>query len=298
MNAKQLKYSLLLLLTAMIWGSAFVAQSQAMDSVGPLTFNAARMLVGGVALLPVIRLLDAPRRRGGEAASPGSRRDLLIGGICCGAVLFVASAFQQTGIQYTSVGKAGFITALYIVMVPLAGVLFGRKIGAALWAGVALAVVGMYLLCMTGEAGVNRGDALCLACALFFTAHILVIDRFSPRVDGVRLSCIQFFMAGALSLIGMIAFEKPSWQGVLAAWLPILYAGVLSSSVGYTLQIIAQKNVNPTLASLLMSLESVFSALSGWVILGQGLSGRELAGCALMFAAIILAQLPGKAEKA
>jgi len=293
MNRKQLRYSLLLTLTAFIWGTAFVAQSQATGNVGPFTFNAARLLVGGAALLPCIRLMD--RFRGGGAA-PGSRRTLLTGGVCCGVVLFAASAFQQAGIQYTTVGKAGFITALYIVAVPLAGALFGRKTGAALWAGVALAVAGMYLLCISGESGVNRGDALCLAGALFFTAHILVIDRFSPLVDGVRMSAVQFFVGGALSLLAMLLFEKPDWHGVLAAWFPILYAGILSSAVGYTLQIIAQKQVNPTLASLVMSLESVFSALAGWVILGQRLSARELTGCALMFAAIVLAQIPKKAD--
>ena len=285
MDRKQLKYSLLLGLTALIWGTAFVAQSQATDTVGPFTFNAARLLVGGVVLLPCIRLLDGLRARGGEAANSG---------VCCGAVLFTASAFQQAGIAYTSVGKAGFITALYIVLVPLTGVLIGRRIGAALWAGVVLAVMGMYFLCMTGETGVNRGDVLCLACALFFTMHILVIDRFSPKVDGVRLSAIQFFVAGALSFIAMLIFEKPDWSSVLAAWFPICYAGVLSSAVGYTLQIIGQKNVNPTLASLIMSLESVFSALSGWIILGQTLTALEIMGCVLMFAAIILAQLPNK----
>ena len=294
MDRKQLKYSLLLGLTALIWGTAFVAQSQATDTVGPFTFNAARLLVGGVVLLPVIRLMDTLRKRGGERAAPGSKRDLLMGGLCCGVVLFTASAFQQAGIAYTSVGKAGFITALYIVLVPLTGVLIGRRIGAALWAGVVLAVMGMYFLCMTGETGVNRGDVLCLACALFFTMHILVIDRFSPKVDGVRLSAIQFFVAGALSFIAMLIFEKPDWSSVLAAWFPICYAGVLSSAVGYTLQIIGQKNVNPTLASLIMSLESVFSALSGWIILGQTLTALEIMGCVLMFAAIILAQLPNK----
>ena len=294
MEKTQLKYSLLLVLTALIWGTAFVAQSQATGDVGPFTFNAARMLVGCAALLPCIRLLDRLRARSGagEAAKTGSKATLLLGGACCGAVLFAASGFQQAGISYTSVGKAGFITALYIVLVPLAGLLLGRKTGAALWAGVALAVAGMYLLCMNGEAGVNKGDVLCLLCALFFTAHILVIDHFSPRVDGVRMSCIQFFVGGVLSLIAMLLFEKPDWPHVLAAWLPILYAGILSSGVAYTLQIVAQKNVNPTLASLIMSLESVFSALSGWLILGQTLTAREFAGCALMFAAIILAQLP------
>ena len=297
MNREQLRYSLLLVLTALIWGTAFVAQSQATDDVGPFTFNAARLLVGGVALLPCIRLLDGLRARRGEKAAGGSKKALITGGVCCGAVLFAASGFQQAGIAYTTVCKAGFITALYIVLVPLAGTLFGRRTGPALWAGVALAVAGMYLLCMTGEAGVNRGDLLCLACALFFTAHILVIDHFSPLVDGVRLSCVQFFVGGVLSLAAMLLFEKPDWPRVSAAWLPILYAGVLSSGVAYTLQIVAQKHVNPTLASLIMSLESVFSALSGWLILSQRLTGRELAGCALMFAAIILAQLPAKTAK-
>ncbi|MBO4883745.1 MAG: DMT family transporter [Clostridia bacterium] len=294
MDRKQLRYSLLLALTALIWGTAFVAQSQATDTVGPFTFNAARLLVGGVVLLPCIRLLDGLRARAGESAAPGSRKALLTGGACCGFVLFAASAFQQAGIGYTTVGKAGFITALYIVLVPLTGVLIGKKVGAALWAGVALAAVGMYLLCMTGETGVNKGDALCFVCALFFTAHILVIDHFSPYVDGVRLSAVQFFVGGGLSFLAMLLFEKPDWASVLAAWFPILYAGVLSSAVGYTLQIIAQKNVNPTLASLIMSLESVFSALSGWLLIGQTLTPVELAGCALMFVAIILAQLPKK----
>ena len=294
MDRKQLKYSLLLVLTALIWGTAFVAQSQATDDVGPFTFNAARLIVGGVVLLPCIRLLDGLRAKRGEAAATGSGKTLVIGGVCCGVVLFAASAFQQAGIGYTTVGKAGFITALYIVLVPLTGVLIGKKVGAALWLSVALAAAGMYLLCMTGETGVNRGDILCLVCALFFTGHILVIDHFSPHVDGVRLSAIQFFVGGGLSALAMLIVERPDWHSVLAAWFPILYAGVLSSAVGYTLQIIAQKNVNPTLASLIMSLESVFSALSGWLLIGQTLTLLELTGCALMFAAIILAQLPRK----
>ena len=185
------------------------------------------------------------------------------------------------------------------MLVPIIGLIFGRKTGAAVWISVALAVVGMYFLCMTGSLSLGRGEALCMLCALFFAVHITVIDHFSPDVDGVRMSCIQFFVCGGLSAVLMFLFEKPDIHKIVSAWLPILYTGVLSSGVAYTLQIVAQKNVNPTVASLLMSLESVFSALAGWAILGQGLSGRELFGCALLFAAIILAQLPiGKRKTA
>ena len=234
---------------------------------------------------------DAPREKGGKM--------LWLGGVCCGAALFLASTLQQVGILYTTAGKAGFITALYIVLVPILGLFFRHKTGAALWISVALAVVGMYFLCMTESLSLGRGEALCMLCAVFFAVHITIVDHFSPHVDGVRMSCIQFFVCGGLSAVLMFLFEKPDIHKIVAAWLPILYTGVLSSGVAYTLQIVAQKNVNPTVASLLMSLESVFSALAGWVILGQGLSGRELFGCALMFAAIILAQLPiGKKKTA
>ncbi len=297
MDSKQLKYTLLLALTALIWGIAFVAQSEGMKAVGPFTFNASRMLVGAVALAPVIRGMDAARARSGQRI-PVDKRALLLGGVCCGAALFVASSFQQSGMQYTTVGKSGFLTAMYIVLVPVLGVFLGRRTRWALWLSVALAVTGMYFLCISGETGVNRGDVLCLLCALFFACHIMVIDRFSPRMDGVRLSCVQFLVCALLSAVAMAIFEKPTWAGLRAACLPILYAGVMSSGVGYTLQIISQKHVNPTLASLVMSLESVFSALAGWALLGQSLSGRELFGCALMFTAIILAQLPLGRKKA
>ena len=298
-NRRQIIYSLLLLLTAIIWGIAFVTQSMATDSTGPFTFNTGRFFVGGAALLPCIRLIDRIRaRQGGESVPAGSRKTLLIGGTCCGVCLFIASSFQQTGIAYTTVGKAGFITAMYIVLVPLIGLFTGRRIGLWLWVSVALAAFGMYLLCITGDFTLGKGDALCMACALFFTGHILTIDHFSPMVDGVRMSCIQFFICGFLSFIAMLIFEKPDLSGILSAWFPILYAGVFSSAVGYTLQIVAQKNVSPTLASLLMSLESVFSALFGWLLLSQALSAQELAGCALMFAAIILSQVVANSPRA
>ena len=288
----KLKNSLLLLLTATIWGVAFVAQSAGMDYVGPYTFNCARNLIGGLVLLPVIRFLDRGRRENRESA-PENKRMLVIGGICCGLALCLASNFQQFGIQYTSVGKAGFITACYIVIVPILGLFFGKKCSPLIWGAVAMAVAGLYLLCMSGGSqGINKGDLLMLVCALLFSVHILVIDYFSPMADGVKLSCIQFFVAGALSGVCMLIFEKPQWSGLLAAWAPVLYAGVMSSGVAYTLQIVGQKGMNPTIASLILSLESSISVLAGWLILGQRLSAKEITGCVIMFGAIVLAQVP------
>ena len=287
----------ILFLTAFIWGTAFVAQSVGMDHIGPFTFNAARSLVGGVALIPVVLVFDrfkTPQRRQEEKAN---RKTLLLGGLSCGVALGVASSLQQVGIQYTTVGKAGFITALYIVIVPILGLFFRKKVGVKLWISVVIAILGLYLLCMSGSLKLELGDFLVLLCAFAFSVHIMVIDYFSPKVDGVQMSCIQFFVAGILSGVGMLVAEgAPDPHAVLISWMPILYAGVLSSGVAYTLQIIGQKGVNPTIASLVLSLESVISVLAGWVILGQSMSGREILGCVLMFAAIILAQLPDRAK--
>lgn len=290
MTKKTMRANLLLLLTATIWGTAFVAQSVGMDHVGPFTFICVRYWIGGVFLLPCIRLLDRLVGRP-AAAAPENRRTHLIGGVCCGAALFCASVLQQLGIQRTTVGKAGFLTALYILIVPLLGLLVGKRVSGRVWGCVAVAVVGMYLLCIKEGFAVATGDLLVMLCAVGFSIHILVIDRFSPRVDGVRMSCIQFFTAGALAIVPML-LEHPNMADLLAAAGPILYAGVLSSGVAYTLQVVAQKDTDPTVATLIMSLESVISMLAGWVLLGQALSGRELAGCALVFAAIIVAQLP------
>ena len=286
-------HSLILILTAMIWGAAFVAQSVGMDHLGPFTFNMARFLIGGLVLLPAIPLLDRLSRRTPDK-SPAARRTLLKGGVLCGLALGVAATAQQFGVKYTTVGKAGFITALYIVMVPLLGMLVGRKPAGRIWGSVVLAVAGLYLLCMEGSLRLGLGDLLVLGCSVLFAVHILIIDRFSPLVDGVRLSCIQFFVAAAVSAVGMLLFEQPSWSALTAAWAPVLYAGVLSSGVGYTLQVVGQKGMDPTVASLLLSLESVFSVLAGWVLLNQSMNLRELAGCALMFGGILLAQLPAK----
>lgn len=295
----RLKNASMLILTAFIWGTAFVAQSVGMDFLEPFTFNGVRSLIGGIVLLPCIFLIRRINARAGEPErEEGTRRDLIIGGILCGLLLFAASSLQQIGIVYTTAGKAGFITAFYIVIVPVLGVFLHKRIGWKVWTAVVMALAGLYFLCMTEKLTVGKGDLYIFLCALIFSVHILVIDHFSPRVDGVKMSCIQFFTCGIVSLIPMFVWETPRVDNLLAGWVPLLYAGVLSCGVAYTLQVVGQKNVNPAIASLLLSLESCFSVLAGWLILGERLSMREFAGCILMFAAIILAQLPeGKKEE-
>lgn len=288
----------MLVLTALIWGVAFVAQSVGMDYVKPFTFNAVRSIIGGIVLLPCIVFLDHWAVKNGEESrapkTKENKKTLLIGGVLCGIALCAASMMQQYGISYTTVGKAGFITAMYIVLVPVLGIFLKKRVGLRVGISVCIAVAGLYLLCMTDSFSIGKGDLLVLICAFLFSIHILLIDHFSPKVDGVRMSCIQFFTCGLLCCIGMFIWDAPQLSAILAAWKPILYAGVLSCGVAYTLQVVAQRNVDPTMASLILSLESVFSVLAGSVILHQVLSGREKLGCVLMFAAIILAQLPEK----
>lgn len=293
---KSLRSSAMLTLTALIWGVAFVAQSEGTNFVGGFTFNGCRFLIGGIVLIPCIFLL---RKVNGEqwaklsrAEQRRQRKTGIVGGICCGVVICLASSLQQFGIAYTTVGKAGFITALYIVIVPLLGLFLKKKVGANIWISVVIAAAGMYLLCITEGFSIGKGDFLVFLCAIGFSLHILVIDYFSPKADGVVISCVQFFTAGIISCVLMFLFEKPTWDAVLSAWAPVLYAGVMSCGVAYTLQVVAQKHVEPTVASLIMSLESVFSVLAGWVLLGQVLTVKELIGCALVFGAIVLAQIP------
>ena len=288
----RMKNNILLVLTALIWGCAFVAQSVGMDYVGPFSFNMARFLIGAIVLLPVIWFMDRQRKTGAEKGA--GQKTLIIGGICCGIALAVASTLQQWGILFTTVGKAGFITAMYIVIVPLLGIFIGKKVRSLIIGCVAIAVVGFYFLCMTESLRLGLGDFLVLLCAIAFSIHILVIDHFSPKVDGVKMSAIQFLTAAIISAVPTLLWEQPVFTEILQAWQPVLYAGVMSCGVAYTLQIIAQKNADPTVASLLLSLESVFSVLAGWVLLGQSLSIKELLGCGLIFCAIILAQLPEK----
>ncbi len=287
MHGKKLRANLLLVLTAFIWGMAFVAQSRGMENCGPFLFNGARSLLGGTVLLPVIAVLDKSKTNAEEKNWP------LLGGILCGLALFIASSLQQIGIIGSGAGKAGFITALYVVLVPVFRLFLGKKASGITWISVLVAIFGMYLLCMDGSSfSVKASDLLLLGCAAVFAVHIIVIDRFAPRVDCVRMACLQFYVTGVLSLITAFFVEEVQFGSILGAAIPILYTGVLSSGVAYTLQIVAQKDTDPTSAALICSLESVFALLGGWLLMGEGFSGRELLGCALTFGAIILSQLP------
>ncbi|MDD7027420.1 MAG: DMT family transporter [Lachnospiraceae bacterium] len=294
MKKSEVKSSLLLLLTAFIWGVAFVAQSMGLDYVEAMTFNGCRFLLGGTVLLPVIyfrkkrQLKQAPD----EGQKRKQRKITLVGGICCGLALCTASCLQQYGIQYTTVGKTGFITALYIVIVPILGIFLKKKISPLVWAGAVLAVAGFYFLCITQNSGINKGDILVFFCAVCFSFHIMIIDYFAPKADGVQLSCVQFYVSGIICMVAAFLLETPSMQEIMAGAIPILYAGIFSCGVAYTLQIVGQARVNPTVASMILSLESVISVLAGWVILQETLTGRQIVGCILVFGAVILAQLP------
>lgn len=285
----------MLLSAAMIWGASFVAQTVGMDYVGPFTFQAVRCFLASLVLLPVIALMD---KKGNDKkpVTAAAKKDQLIYGLLCGIVLFAACSLQQIGLQYVEAGKAGFITSLYIILVPIAGLLFGQKIKPWVLGSVLLALVGLYLLCAT-DMRIGKGELLVLACAVAYTAHILIIDKVSARLDGVRLSCMQFFVVAMISTAAMFLWEAPSVGSILLCWLPICYSGVLSAGVGFTFQIIGQAYTEPTVASLLMSLESVFSMLFGWLLLNQKLSATEIFGCSLVFLGVIIAQLPGKKSK-
>jgi len=296
MKSFNIKNTLILLLTATIWGIAFVAQSVGMEYVGPFTFTATRSIIGGLVLIPFIVLTKKNQNSSNNNANPNNKL-LILGGVCCGVFLCVASNFQQIGIKYTTVGRAGFITACYIIIVPIISFIFlKKKCDFKLWIAVIFSLIGLYLLCITDGLTVGKGDILVFICAIFFSLHILVIDYFSPKVDCVKMSCIQFFVCGILSAIPAFVTESIKLSQLINAWAPILYAGVLSSGIAYTLQIVGQKNMNPTIASLILSLESCISVIAGFLILNQTLSSREVFGCIFMFGAIILAQLPSKSN--
>ena len=295
--------NLLLLLTAMIWGTAFVGQRVGMDSIEPVTFNAARMwlaaaAIGLVAVLtgkksdsqdkkPVSGLTDT-RDKAQER-----RKNTIIGGICCGSFLTAASLFQQMGVVYTTAGKAGFITAMYMLLVPIINFVFFKKKNTWLvWTGVLVGVFGMYLLCITDGFSLTYGDTLVCICALLFSGHILCCDHFVQLGNPIRISAIQFATAAVISTIAAFLAEEPSWQKIASAAVPILYCGIVSGGIGYTLQMVAQRYTDPTIASLLMSLESVFAVIAGALLLGERMTARELAGCVIMFAAIVLVQIP------
>ena len=290
--------TVLLLCAALIWGTAFVAQSVGMEHVGPFTFNAVRSLVAAVAVgLAVLLMSHFGKRKGTyKPTTAEERRLLLVGGIVCGLALCLASNLQQIGLQYTSVGKAGFLTALYIIEVPITGLFLKKRVRLPVWIAVGIATVGMYLLCMNGSLLLSEGDLLVFLCSIAFTGHILSVDYFASRVDPIKLSALQFLVTGVISSVIALATEPIDLTGLALATAPILYAALFSSGIAYTLQIVGQKMVQPTLASLAMSLESVFSMLAGAVILGEFPSTREGLGAVLMFAAILLAQLPGRSN--
>lgn len=289
--SKNFKGSIILLVTAVIWGTSFVAQSEGMKYIQPFTYNAIRTIIGGLVLIPVIFFFKLTARRSPDYRAVDVKITAL-GGVCCGSALCIASSLQQFGIVYTTAGKSGFITALYVICVPLIELIFGRKQPAKIWLCVLLAIIGFYFLCITGDFSINFGDLLTLICAVFFACHIIVIDRFLEQgADGMVMACIQFLTAGCIMLICMFIFEQPRVDRIIEANFSILYAGIMSCGVAYTLQIIGQRYTEPTLATLLMSLESVFAVLSGWVILNEQLTAKEFSGCCLVFSAVIFAQV-------
>lgn len=299
----EVTHTLLLVLTAVIWGAAFVAQSVGAKYVGAFTFLSARSWIGFLFLIPVIFIRDRFVKNKnpetpGRPQTRTQRKMLLAGGVVCGLFLFLASASQQLGIAHTTTAKSGFITAMYVVIVPILSIFLGQKADPKIWFCVILGVTGLYLLCITGPLSLGRGDSLTLLCALLFSFQILAVTYYATRADAVRLAAMEFLVEAILSTVCMLLLEKPVWDDLLSAGPAILYAGIMSSGVAYTLQIVAQRGLNPTVASLAMCLESVFSALGGWLLLNQTLTGRELAGCLLMFSAIVISQIPGRTKKA
>ena len=287
---RKIRSTALLFLTAIIWGFAFVAQSEG-NVMGPFTFNGIRNLLGTLALIPFIRIFYGNLRLD---------RDTLIGGICCGLCLFAASNLQQYALLYTSPGKTGFITACYMILVPITGICFGKRLRLRIGIAVVFAALGLYLLCIPkgeGFTDINKGDMLALLCALCYTFHILCIDHFTVKAEGVKMACIQFFCCAVLTLLLAFIFEEPSLPAIRSGLLPLLYAGICSSGVAYSLQIMGQRDVEPSVASMILSLESCFSVIAGFLLLGTALSLRELLGCAVMFVGIIITQLPERKEE-
>jgi drug/metabolite transporter (DMT)-like permease len=321
-NFKTFKYDSLMLLTAVIWGFAFVAQRVGMEHVGPFTFNALRFALGALVLIPIIIMQPRNWSLRGNAATKQSHfppyvstgehkggpinsavrclhltaNPLLLGAFLSGLALFGGSTFQQIGIIYTTAGKAGFITGLYVILVPISGALWGQKIGLNTWLGALFVTLGLYLLTMTGLFSINLGDGLVLVCALFWTVHVHLIGYFSTRVDVIKLAFLQFAVCSLLSLVIALIIETNSLASILKAALPILYAGCLSVGIAYTLQVVAQRHVPPSHAAIILSLEAVFAGIGGWLILGEVLSFRGFLGCLLMLAGMVVSHLHRHAD--
>ena len=298
MDKKKLLGSLLLVLTAIIWGTAFVFQRTGMERIEPLTFNASRMTLAAVAIgITSLFFKDSPSSPSAEQKK-AYRKNTIFGGILCGLFLSAGSIFQQIGLVYTTAGKAGFITALYMLIVPILNfIIFRKRNPFTVWIAVLMGIFGMYLLCMNGGFSLSQGDTYVVICAFMFSGHILCCDRFVDKCNPVKLSAMQFVTAAAVSWIAAFIMESPGVDKIISAAVPILYCGIISGGVGYTVQIVAQKFTDPTVASLLMSLESVFAVIAGSLILNEQMSIRELIGCAVMFAAIILVQIPIKQKQ-
>ena len=295
MKHNQMRQVVFPILAAFIWGTAFVAQDMCADAIGAFTFNATRYFIAVLALLVVIAVSDkAKKNRPTPTAEEkkAANKQLWLGGLCCGVALAIASNFQQAGlVAGTDAGKAGFITALYVVLVPVFGLFFKRRVSLPVWIAVVCSVVALYLLCIKGDFSLAAGDLLILVCAVCFAVHILVIDHFTAYCDGVKLSCLQFLFAGIISAVCMFLFETVDFAAIWSCILPLLYVGIFSCGVGYTLQILAQKDSNPTVVTILLSLESVFAVIAGAIVLHQQMTAREYIGCVVMFVAVILAQI-------
>ena len=286
---KVIRADLIMLLAAAIWGFAFVAQREGMETMGPFLFNAARFFIGSAVLFPLVWYLSKKNKT--PTNKETSTKKLLIAGTIAGLFLFLASSFQQVGIQYTTAGKAGFITGLYIFFVPLIGIFFGQRTGSGTWLGAFIAVIGLYLLSINDDFSIARGDLLQLICAVFFAAHILVVGYVAKRMDPLKLSLIQYFVSGVLSFFIAVAIEVITWQMIVDTAIPLLYAGIMSIGVGYTLQVVAQQHAKSSHAAIILGLEGAFAVLGGWLILDENLSTRGLIGCGLMLSGMFLSQL-------
>ena len=289
MKSQAIRADLLMLLAAAIWGFAFVAQREGMETMGPFLFNTARFFIGTVFLLPIVWYLSKKKKVSADKET--STKKLWIAGIVAGLFLFTASSFQQVGIQYTTAGKAGFITGLYIFFVPLIGIFFGQRTGSGTWLGAFIAVIGLYLLSINEDFSIARGDLLQLICAVFFAAHVLVIGYVAKRMDPLKLSLIQYFVSGVLSFFIAIAIEVITWQMIVDTAIPLIYAGIMSIGVGYTLQVVAQQHAKSSHAAIILGLEGAFAVLGGWLILDENLSTRGMIGCGLMLSGMFLSQL-------
>ena len=289
MKSQAIRADLLMLLAAAIWGFAFVAQREGMETMGPFLFNTARFFIGTVFLLPIVWYLSKKKKVSTDKET--STKKLWIAGIVAGLFLFTASSFQQVGIQYTTAGKAGFITGLYIFFVPLIGIFFGQRTGSGTWLGAFIAIIGLYLLSINEDFSIARGDLLQLICAVFFAAHVLVIGYVAKRMDPLKLSLIQYFVSGILSFIIATAIEVITWQMIVDTAIPLIYAGIMSIGVGYTLQVVAQQHAKSSHAAIILDLEGAFAVLGGWLILDENLSTRGMIGCGLMLSGMFLSQL-------